>query len=98
MIKMMIRKGFKVDTETLGGRCGCVSMVEINLSRGRKDLDYRWIACRMQVCVNMTGTLLKVRVDIYSVSAFTSAWRNADVHNLLTSAWNRYYVLTGFCI
>ena len=50
-----------------------VSMVEFNLSRGRKDLDYRWIACRMQVCVNMTGTLLKVRVDIYSVSAFTSA-------------------------
>ena len=64
----------------------CVSMVEINLSRGRKDLDYRWIACRMQVCVNMTGTLLKVRVDIYSVSAFAtgSFWRNADE---LTSAF-----------
>ena len=86
MIKMMIRKGFKVDTETLGGRCVCVSMVEINLSRGRKDLDYRWIACRMQVCVNMTGTLLKVRVVIYSVSAFAtgSFWSNADA---LTSAF-----------
>ena len=61
--------------------------------------------CMMQVCVNMTGTLLKVRVDFYSdgkcfllpVTTYGEMLMCAQ-HSKTIYLWNRYYVLTDFCI